>query len=71
MNPEERRLSELLHRVAPEPPRRVTVEDVAFRMANTAGQSRATPPRSRPVSACWAGAGRRCSLPRAWSRWRA
>ncbi len=52
MNPEERRLSELLHRVAPEPPRRVTVEDVAFRMANTAGQSRrlgrARPPRSRP-----------------------
>lgn len=48
MNPEERRLSELLHRVAPEPPRRVTVEDVAFRMANTSGQSRATPPRRRP-----------------------
>jgi len=48
MNPEERRLSELLHRVAPEPPRRVTVEDVAFRMANTAGQSRARSPRSRP-----------------------
>ena len=48
MNPEERRLSELLHRVAPEPPHRVTVEDVAFRMANTAGQSRARSPRSRP-----------------------
>jgi PQQ-like domain len=48
MNPEERRLSDLLHRAAPEPPRRVTVEDVAFRMANTAGQSRARSPRSRP-----------------------
>jgi WD40 repeat protein len=48
MNPEERRLSDLLHRVAPEPPRRVNVEDVAFRLANTAGQGRARSPRSRP-----------------------
>ena len=48
MNPEERRLSDHLHRVTPEPPRRVTVEDVAFRLANTAGQGRARSPRSRP-----------------------
>lgn len=33
MNAEERRLSELLHRVTPEPPRGLAVEDVAFRLA--------------------------------------
>lgn len=33
MNTEERQLAEMLHRVTPEPPRRVTVEDVAHRMA--------------------------------------
>ena len=33
MNTEERQLAEMLHRVTPEPPRRVTVEDVAFRLA--------------------------------------
>ena len=37
MNTEERQLAEMLHRVTPEPPRRVTVEDVAFRLANEAG----------------------------------
>jgi hypothetical protein len=37
MNTEERRLSELLHRVTPEPPRGVTVEDVASRLAGQAG----------------------------------
>ena len=31
---EERRLSELLHRVTPEPPGQVTVEDIAIRLAN-------------------------------------
>jgi PQQ-like domain len=31
---EEQRLSEMLHRLTPEPPRRVTVEDVAIRLAN-------------------------------------
>src|SRR2546429_452434 len=31
---EERQLAEMLHRVTPEPPRRVTVEDVAFRVAS-------------------------------------
>jgi hypothetical protein len=34
VNTEERQLAEMLHRVAPEPPRRVTVEDVAFRLAS-------------------------------------
>jgi len=40
VNTEERQLAEMLHRVTPEPPRRVTVEDVAFRLANEAGQAR-------------------------------
>jgi outer membrane protein assembly factor BamB len=31
---EEQRLSEMLHRLTPEPPRRVTVEDIAIRLAN-------------------------------------
>lgn len=34
MNTEERQLAEMLHRVTPEPPRRVTVEDVAYRVAS-------------------------------------
>ena len=50
MNTEERQLSDLLHRLTPEPPRRVTVEDVAFRLANQAGRGR--------------GGGRRESRPR-------
>jgi hypothetical protein len=40
VNTEERQLSDMLRRVTPEPPRRVTVEDVAFRLANQAGQGR-------------------------------
>lgn len=49
MNTEERQLAEMLHRVAPEPPRRVTVEDVAFRLASEAGRARGGPrePRAR------------------------
>jgi outer membrane protein assembly factor BamB len=43
VNTEERQLAEMLHRVTPEPPRRVTVEDVAFRMAS----ERQREPRSR------------------------
>ena len=43
MNTEERQLAEMLHRVTPEPPRRVTVEDVAFRVASEPGRE----PRSR------------------------
>ena len=34
MNTEERKLADLLHRVAPEPPRRVTVEQVAYRLVS-------------------------------------
>ena len=40
MNTEERQLAEMLHRVTPEAPRRVTVEDVAFRLANEAAGAR-------------------------------
>ena len=43
MNTEERQLAEMLHRVTPEPPRRVTVEDVAFRVASEPQRE----PRSR------------------------
>jgi outer membrane protein assembly factor BamB len=38
VNTEERQLAEMLHRVTPEPPRRVTVEDVAFRLASEPGR---------------------------------
>jgi PQQ-like domain len=38
MNTTERQLSDLLHRVTPEPPRQVSVEDVATRMADRAGR---------------------------------
>lgn len=34
MNTEERKLADLLHRVTPEPPRRVTVEQVAYRLVS-------------------------------------
>jgi PQQ-like domain len=47
MNTEERQLSDLLHRLTPEPPRPVTVEDVAFRLANQAGRRRVREPRPR------------------------
>jgi hypothetical protein len=49
VNTEERQLSDLLRRLTPEPPRRVTVEDVAFRLANQAGrgQGRYHEPRPR------------------------
>jgi hypothetical protein len=43
VNTEERQLAEMLHRVTPEPPRQVTVEDVAFRLASEPGRG----PRSR------------------------
>jgi hypothetical protein len=43
---EEQRLAEMLHRVTPEPPRRITVEDVAIRMANNSTRSRSTRPGS-------------------------
>ena len=37
---DEQRLAEMLHRIAPEPPRMITVEDIAIRLAN-----QAAPPR--------------------------
>jgi PQQ-like domain len=40
VNTEERQLTEMLHRITPEPPRQVTVEDIAFRLANQAGPGR-------------------------------
>ena len=48
MNTEERQLAEMLHRITPEPPRRVTVEDIAYRVAsegNGAGRRRDPRPR--------------------------
>jgi len=45
VNTEERQLTEMLHRITPEPPRQVTVEDVASRLASQAGPGRL--PRSR------------------------
>ena len=50
MNTEERKLADLLHRVAPEPPRRVTVEQVAYRLVSEpqlGRQSRGRNPRPR------------------------
>jgi sugar lactone lactonase YvrE len=41
---DEQRLSEMLHRVTPEPPRPVTVEDIAIRLAN-----QAAPPLSQRI----------------------
>ena len=41
MNTEERQLAEMLRRVTPEPPHRVTVEDVAPRLADAGGQGHA------------------------------
>jgi hypothetical protein len=38
VNTEERQLAEMLHRVTPEPPRRVTVDDVAYRLASQPGR---------------------------------
>jgi len=50
VNTEERQLAEMLHRVTPEPPRRVTVEDIAYRVANEghgSDRSRGRDPRPR------------------------
>jgi hypothetical protein len=48
VNTEERQLAEMLHRVTPEPPRRVTVEDVAVRLAHQPGPGRRPRYRRRP-----------------------
>jgi len=48
VNTEERQLAEMLHRITPEPPRRVTVEDIAYRVASEGnGTGRGREPRSR------------------------
>jgi YVTN family beta-propeller protein len=51
VNTEERQLSEMLRRVTPEPPRRVTVEDVAFHLASSGAPGRGRrEPRARRAS---------------------
>jgi hypothetical protein len=50
VNTEERQLAEMLHRVTPEPPRPVTVEDIAYRVASESrgsDRSRERAPRPR------------------------
>lgn len=48
MNTEERQLAEMLHRITPEPPRRVTVEDIAYLVASEGnGSGRGREPRPR------------------------
>ena len=58
MNTEERKLGDLLHQITPEPPRRVTVEQVAYRLVSEPRLGRQTrgrepagprPRRGRPV----------------------
>jgi len=46
VNTEERQLAEMLHQITPEPPRRVTVEDIAYRVASE-GHGSGREPRSR------------------------
>ena len=48
MNTEERQLAEMLRRVTPEPPHRVTVEDVALRLADAGGPGHAGHREPRP-----------------------
>jgi DNA-binding CsgD family transcriptional regulator len=76
VNTEEHQLADMLRRVAPEPPRRVTVEDVAFRLANQAAESprrrhRDPAPSAAPGASAvpGAGAGRRCWPRPACSWW--
>jgi hypothetical protein len=54
VNTEEQQLAEMLRRVAPEPPRPVTVEDVAFRLApDRAGSGRRRPRERRGPRSSW------------------
>lgn len=64
MTAEERQLSDLLRRLTPEPPRGVSVEDVAFRLADH-GHGSGRPGRAAPESP-----GRREHQPRRGSRGR-
>ena len=61
MNTEERQLADVLHRITPEPPRRVTVEQVAYRLVSEprlGRQTRGREPRprrgGRVLSRTWA-----------------
>jgi hypothetical protein len=61
VNTEERQLTDVLHRITPEPPRRVTVEQVAYRLVSEprlGRQTRAREPRPRRrglvLSRAWA-----------------
>ncbi len=62
MNTEERQLADVLHRITPEPPRRVTVEQVAYRLVSEPrlgrGSRRGREPRPRRgglgLSRAWA-----------------
>jgi hypothetical protein len=56
---EEQRLAEMLHRVTPEPPRGITTEDIAIRLANAgAGSPRRGGPPSRSRSRSGSGPSR-------------
>ena len=67
MNTEERQLADMLHRVTPEPPRRVTVEDIAYRVASE-GNGRGRAPRSRRGFSFASGAFGAAAGPRRWPR---
>jgi hypothetical protein len=56
VNTEERQLADVLHRVTPEPPRRVTVEQVAYRLVSEPRLRREPRPRRRGLvlSRAWA-----------------
>ena len=60
MNNEERRLADVLHRMTPEPPRPVTVEQVAYRLVSEAKHGRQPRPGREPRP-------RRGGLSRAWA----
>jgi hypothetical protein len=60
VNNEERRLADVLHRMTPEPPRPVTVEQVAYRLVSEAQHGRQPRPGREPRP-------RRGGLSRAWA----
>jgi hypothetical protein len=64
VNTEERKLAELLHRIAPEPPRPVTVEQVAYRLVT---DRQVRPGGSRRSRLGRAPGPRRPGLSRAWT----
>ena len=73
MNTEERQLAEMLHRVTPEPPRRVTVEDIAYRVASEGhgsdrSRSRSREPRPRRGFSFGGASRKGGAWPRRWRR---